>query len=129
MYILDFECMLDIVRYTKINIDANDPTEVYPGKESMNPASNVEFLVKCASRIPRINFVDRISGMIYGGMESGKMCWVDPDMIQRILDEEAALAALQAMVPNFAEKLPGFKYAPAIALSDEVRRHIIGAMN
>ncbi len=32
MYILDFKCMFDIVRYTKINIEASNPVEVYPGQ-------------------------------------------------------------------------------------------------
>jgi hypothetical protein len=129
MYILDFKCMLDIVRYTKINIHATQPAEVYPAEETMDSASNAGFLVKCASKIPRINFVDRSSGQIYAGMESGNMSWVDPDMIERILDDEAARAAFHAMAPNFSEKLATFKHAPAIALSDEARLHIIGCLD
>jgi hypothetical protein len=95
----------------------------------MDSASNAGFLVKCASKIPRINFVDRSSGQIYAGMESGNMSWVDPDMIERILDDEAARAAFHAMAPNFSEKLATFKHAPAIALSDEARLHIIGCLD
>ena len=129
MYILDFDCMVDIVRYTRINIDAEHPGQVYPGDEAMDTASNVEFLVTCAARIPEINFVDRSSEKIYARMESGKMCWVDPDMIQRILEEEVALVALQAMVPGFVEKLAAVEHKPATAISAEARLHIIGAMN
>jgi hypothetical protein len=129
MYILDFKCMLDIVRYTKININANEPAQVYPAEGSMDSASNADFLVKCASKIPSINFVDRASGQIYAAMESGKMSWVDPDMIARILDDEAARAAFNAMVPNFSEKLASFRHAPAAALSDEARLHIIGCLS
>jgi len=129
MYILDFKCMLDIVRYTKININANDPAQVYPGEGVMDSALNVGFLVKCASKIPRINFVDRTSGKIYAGMESGKMSWVDPDMIMRILDDEAATAAFAAMAPNLNENLAAFKHVPAIALSDEARLHTIGCLS
>ncbi len=129
MYILDFKCMLDIVRYTKININAKRPAEVYPGAAVMEPASNAGFLVRCARKIPSIKFVDRVSGQIYAGMESGKMRWVDPDMIERILKAETARAAFHAMVPNFSEKLATFKHAPAIALSDEARLHIIGNLS
>jgi hypothetical protein len=129
MYILDFKCMLDIVRYTKININATEPAQVYPGEEAMDSASNTEFLVKCASKIPNINFVDRVSGQIYAGMESGKMSWVDPDMIEKILDDEAARAAFHAMVPNFSENLAAFRQTSATALSDEARRHIIGCLS
>lgn len=129
MYILDFKCMLDIVRYTKININANEPAQVYPGEEAMDAASNTGFLVKCASKIPSINFVDRASGQIYAGMESGKMSWVDPDMIERILDDAAARASFHAMVPNFSENLVSVRHASATALSDEVRLHIIGCLS
>jgi hypothetical protein len=129
MFILDFKCMLDIVRYTKIDINANEPAQVYPGEAAMDSAANTEFLVKCASKIPSINFVDRTSGQIYAGMESGKMSWVDPDMIERILDDEAARAAFQAMAPNFSEKLATFRQVSAIALSDEARLHIIGCLS
>ena len=38
--ILDFECMLDIERYTKINIEARDPADIYPAGEAMAPAMN-----------------------------------------------------------------------------------------
>jgi len=129
MYIVDFKCMLDIVRYTKININADEPAQVYPGEEAMDAASNTEFLVKCASKIPSINFVDRVSGQIYAAMESGKMSWVDPDMIAQILDDEAVTAAFHAMVPNFNENLATFQQASATALSDEARRHIIGCLS
>jgi hypothetical protein len=128
MYILDFKCMLDIVRYTKININANHPAQVYPGEEAMDSALNAGFLVKCAAKIPGIKFVDRTSGQIYAGMESGKMSWVDPDMIKQILDDEAAMAAFHAMVPNFSEKLATFRQASASALPDEARLHIIGCL-
>lgn len=129
MYILEFKGMLDIVRYTKININAHEPEQVYPGETAMAPALNVDFLVKCAAKIPRINFVDRASEKIYASMESGKMRWVDPDMIQRKLEDETATAAFNAMLPNLSESLPALKQASAIALSDEVRRHIIGCLN
>ncbi len=50
MYIVDFKCMLDIVRYTRINIEADNPTDVYPSAEMMAPAANTGFLVDCARR-------------------------------------------------------------------------------
>jgi len=129
MYILDFKCMLDIVRYTKININADDVTQVYPGGDAMDSVSNTEFLVKCAGKIPTIHFVDRASTKIYASMESGKMSWIDPDMIRRSMVDEAAAAAFCAMVPNFYEDLAAVRQAPAIALSDEARLPIIGCLS
>ena len=126
--ILDFKCMFDIERYTKINIDAHDPADVYPPSDQMDYALNAGFLVKCARQIPRINFVDRACGQIYACIESGKMSWIDPDMIKRVLDDEAAMAAFSAMLPKFVESRGEFKQQPAVPLSDEARLHTMGCL-
>jgi hypothetical protein len=120
--------MFDIERYTKINIDAHDPADVYPSSKEMDPALNTGFLVKCAKQIPRINFVDRVCGQIYACMESGKMSWIDPDMIKRVLEDEAAMVAFNAMVPKFVESRGEFKQQPAIPLSDEAQLHTMGCL-
>ena len=127
--ILDFECMLDIERYTKINIEARDPADVYPAGEAMAPAMNTGFLVKCAARIPGINFVDRVTAKTYARMESGKIRWVDPDMIEQVLKDETALAALQAMVPRFPDGLATIEQRTAVSLSDEARLHTMGRLD
>ncbi len=57
------------------------------------------------------------------------MSWVDPDMIKRILDDEAAMAAFQAMVPKFTESLADYKQQPAVSLSAEVRLHTMGCLS
>ena len=126
--ILDFKCMFDIERYTKINIDVHDPAEVYPPSDQMDYALNAGFLIKCARQIPRINFVDRACGQIYACMESGEMSWIDPDMIKRVLDDEAAMAAFSAMLPKFVESRGEFKQQPAVPLSDEARLHTMGCL-
>jgi hypothetical protein len=126
--ILDFKCMFDIERYTKINIDAHAPADVYPPSDQMDYALNAGFLVKCARQIPRINFVDRTCGQIYACMESGKMSWIDPDMIKRVLDDEAAMAAFSAMLPKFVESRGELKQQPAVPLSDEARLHTMGCL-
>jgi len=127
--ILDFECMLDIERYTKINIEARDPADVYPAGEAMAPAMNTGFLVKCAARIPGINFVDRVTAKTYARMESGKIRWIDPDMIEQVLKDETALAALQAMVPRFPDGLATIEQRTAVSLSDEARLHTMGRLD
>jgi hypothetical protein len=129
MNILDFKCMLDIVRYTKINIDAVDPVNVYPLQEQMAAASNTGFLVNCVTRIPKINFVNRVDGKIYACMETGKMRWVDPDIINRLLEDEDTIAAFQAMVPGFSESLGEFRQQPAIPLSEQALLHTLGCLS
>ena len=128
MYIVEFKCMLDIVRYTRINIDAANPDEVYPPAADMAPGANTAFLVDCASKIPRINFVERKSGLIYAAMESGRMQWVDRELLQRVIGDDEAQAALQAIAPRLMQDLDQIPEEMARQVPDEVLRHTLGDM-
>jgi hypothetical protein len=129
MYIADFKCMLDIVRYTRINIEADNPDEVYPTAAEMAPAANTSFLVDCAHKIPRIHFVERASRLIYASMEAGRMQWVDRDLLQQILADAEAEAALLAMVPKLLQDFEQIPQQAASAIPDEVLHHTLGAMD
>jgi len=129
MYIADFKCMLDIVRYTRINIDAGNPDEVYPAAAAMAPENNTAFLVDCARRIPRINFVERSSRLVYARMEAGRMQWVDRQRLQQILTDPEAKAALQAMLPKLLAEIEQIPQQAAIAIPTEVLHHTLGAMD
>lgn len=128
MYIVEFKCMLDIVRYTRINIEANSPEEVYPSFEQMAPAANTGFLVDCARKIPRIHFVERSSGLVYASMESGRMQWVDRDRLRAVADDDEARAALLAMSPKLLQELDQLRQQAARPVPAEVLRHTLGAM-
>ena len=127
MYILDFKGMLDIMRYTRININANNPAEVYPPGKDMDASANTEFLLNCARRIPKINFVDRDSGLIYACMESATMSWVDTEIMSRKLKEEEARAGLLAVAPKLIEELQQIQHQVARPVSAEALRHTIGS--
>lgn len=129
LYILDFKCMFDIVRYTRINIAAHDPAEVYPPADKMAAAQNTGFLVKCAERLPVINFVDIESGRIYARMESGKMAWIDSALLQQMLEDENTKTGLDAMLPKFDQRLGEIEQRDAVRLSDDVLLHIMGRLN
>jgi hypothetical protein len=128
MYIADFKCMIDIVRYTRINIDAANPDDVYPAAADMAPQANTGFLADCARRIPRINFVERQSGLVYAAMESGRMQWVDRDLLQRVADDDEAQAALQAMTPGLLRDLDKLAQKTARPVPGEALRHTLGDM-
>ena len=129
MYIIDFKCMLDIVRYTKINIDADNPVDVYPAEDEMAPDRNVEFLVQCARKIPVINFVERASGLVYARMESGNMVWVDREPLQRVAGANEAHAALAAMAPRLMDDMEQITPRDAIPVPEEALRHTLGDMS
>jgi hypothetical protein len=129
MYIIEFKCMLDIVRYTKINIEATRPDDVYPPATDMEAQANTGFLVDCARKIPRINFVERTSGLIYASMESGRMQWVDRDLLQRVIADDDAQASLLAMAPGLLQDLGQVPREAARPVPAEVLRHTLGDMD
>jgi hypothetical protein len=129
MYIVDFKCMLDIVRYTRINIEAGSPDEVYPSATDMAPAANTGFVVDCAHKIPRINFVERSSGLVYARMQSGHMQWVDHTLLQRVMADHEAQAGLLAMAPRLLQDLDRIDQQDARPVPDEALRHTLGAMD
>ncbi|HUV23604.1 MAG TPA: hypothetical protein VMZ32_17550, partial [Gammaproteobacteria bacterium] len=127
MYIVDFKCMLDIVRYTRINIEAANPGEVYPAAADMAPEANTGFLADCARKIPRINFVERSSGLVYARMESGLMQWLDHDLLQRVSADHEAHAALLAMAPKLFAEIADITHQSATPVPEEALRHTLGA--
>jgi hypothetical protein len=129
MYIVDFKCMLDIVRYTRINIEAGCPDEVYPSAADMAPAANTGFVVECARKIPRINFVERSRGLVYACMESGHMQWVDRTLLQGVMADHEAQAGLLAMAPRLLQDLHKVAQQDAQPVPDEALRHTLGAMD
>lgn len=129
MYLLDFRCMIDIVRYTKINIEAANPDEVYPTAADMLPQKNTGFLTQCAQKIPRIHFVDSASRTIYASMERGTLSWVNQQTIRRVAADEEVSAGLSAMLPGLFEKLEQVKDEPARPLPEAVLWHTFGAID
>jgi len=128
MFLLDFKCMFDIVRYTKININATCMEQVYPQGSAMDGASNTDFLIKCANRFKTIHFVDRASGKIYAGMESSKITWVDPDLIDQVMGEENSRIGFQAIAPNLIKDIPQLKHDSARPVPIEASRHLMGSL-
>jgi hypothetical protein len=129
MYIVDFKCMLDIVRYTKININARSPTEVYPQEEDMDAARNTDFLLNCTRRIPKIYFVDSDSGLVYACMEAATMSWIDVEILTRKLSEEEARAGFLAIAPRLPEEIQQIRNQKARPVSADARLHIMGELN
>ena len=98
--ILDVKGMLNIDRYRKININARSPEEVYPDATAMAASNNTEFLRQCARRIASINFIDRHSACIYAHFESGRLQWVDEELLAQAIEDEETRAAFACLAPE-----------------------------
>jgi len=71
MTILDIKSMLDIERFRRINIQAQQAADVY-ASTNLSPQNNVDFLKRCTRWIPVINFADYETGYVYARLKRGK---------------------------------------------------------
>jgi len=56
---------IDIERYQKINIKAESPQQVYPGKELLSVDNNIGFLAQIVNNIVKVNFIDESTDITY----------------------------------------------------------------
>ncbi|MBY0269895.1 MAG: zeta toxin family protein [Burkholderiales bacterium] len=109
MNVLDVKGLLDVDRYRRINVNARSAQEVHPGGGAMAPEHNTRFLAACVSRLPAVNFADRMSGRIYLRTEHGKMVWADPQILATALTDGETRAGIAAVAPQALQ----FSTAPA----------------
>lgn len=96
MIILDIKCLLDIDRYTKINIDAKQSDDVYVTQD-MRAECNTVFFQQCAHSIPKIIFVDKHTAKVYGRMEHGNWVWRDVEYVSGMSEAAEERIALEAV--------------------------------
>jgi hypothetical protein len=112
------KCLLDVDRYRRINVDARNPAEVYPGGDAMAPEHNTRFLAACVRRLPAVNFAARDSGRIYARTESGRLAWVDPEMLARALTDPETRAGILAVAPEALGPSAPARRAEALRAAD-----------
>lgn len=120
--VLDVKCMLDVVRFAHINVDATSPQEVYRDREAMRAQASTGFLAECARRLPALNFAARESGRVYLRIEAGRAAWAEPEALAAALEDPETRAGILAVAPQARE-------APARPASDAPlieRRHTLG---
>lgn len=122
--ILSLKHMIDIDRYTRVNIDASTADEVFPDAEAMAAANNNQFLKNIGQRIPVINLVDHDSRTVYACIRRGKVAWGDSKRVAEVLSTEEGEAALLALSADFAGDLD-FENREGVIL--EACRYTMGA--
>ena len=123
--VLDAGCLIDIARYTKINIDALSPTEVYPDAAALAPERNTGFLRQCARRLRSVRFAEAGSGRVYARFEAGRLTCLDRAAFARGCADPQTHAALAAFGADPLEATPCAE-APAEILS-QARTETLGA--
>lgn len=105
MFVLDVKCMLDAVRFRKVNIDAGGPDQLFTdgGAEAMAPEGNTEFLVQCVRRLREVTFADHETGRIYLRMATGVPVWVDDQALRAAIADPDTCAGILAVAPGLLD--------------------------
>ncbi len=127
LFVLDAKCLLDVVRYRRVNVDAESADQLFRdvGPASMAPQSNTEFLLQCVRELKEVVFADQASGRIYLRIEEGRPVWVDgPALIAAAQNAETG-AALMAVAPGVigrpAPAQPAPLYVADVLGADRIR--------
>lgn len=121
--VLDVKCMLDVVRFARINVDATSPQEVYRDREAMRAEASAGFLAECARRLPALNFAARESGRVYLRIEAGRAAWAEPEALAAALEDAETRIGILAVAPD-AREAPTRRAANAPRVE---RAHILGS--
>jgi hypothetical protein len=127
MTILDVNCLLDVERYKKINVNASCPDEVYPDSQAMAPENNTQFLLQCVRRLTSVSFARRETGRVYARIESGRPTWIDPEPLEEAMMDRNTQAGIMAVTPgvSFRSPISEEMSRPAESLEGD-RMHILG---
>jgi hypothetical protein len=75
---IDPDSLLDIERYTKIDVHATHRAAVHPPAVDRRPAAKAGFLRDCLRRIARVDFVDPQRGTTWAEARHGRLQVIDP---------------------------------------------------
>jgi hypothetical protein len=124
MTILDVKAMIDIERFRKINIRAQQAADVYANVD-LSPPSNVNFLKRCVRWIPVINFAHYETGQVYARLQGGKWVWRDKPRFHKALDNPETKAGLLAVARNIDDAPCGAEPKHTDVAAEKI--HTLGA--
>jgi hypothetical protein len=114
VFVLDVKCMMDVVRYRKVNVEATSPAELFSdtAERALKPEHNTDFLLQCVRQLHQVSFADQSSGRIYLSVEEGRPIWVDPEAIAKAVSEPHTRAAVLAVAPGVLDRACAPRQAP-----------------
>ena len=103
MQIFDPDRLVDIDRFTRINVHASTPQQVPAPAAELAVENNLGFLRECIEAIGHIEFVDAASGQCYLRVESGRFEVVERSLFEARLADETLRRIVQALSPGLLE--------------------------
>jgi hypothetical protein len=119
MNILDLVGLCSIERYGLINVDARCAAALYAAGASAIDA-HTKFIKDCIGEFRAVNFADQSSGRVYLRIESGKLAWVDPEVLPHS-------AAARAILQGTASECLSVQ-APRVAVAQHLAERTLAPM-
>jgi hypothetical protein len=98
--VLDVKCMLDVVRYRQVDVNATSPEALFRDRSLLAAEKNTGFLRECVQRFREVNFADQASGRIFLQLKSGAPAWLDHESLRRAAADADTCAGLKAAAPS-----------------------------
>jgi hypothetical protein len=98
--VLDIKGILDIERFSRLNVDAASPEFLYVDPLRLAPERNATFLKRCVESFHWVNFAEQASGRIYLRIESRMPKMKDDEALRKALLISDTAAGLRAVAAN-----------------------------
>jgi hypothetical protein len=102
--VLDVGRMLDIERFRRVDVDAQEPGLLFRDPKLLAPIHNTGFLRACIGRFREVNFADQATGRIYLRLAPGAADWADAEALDEAAADPDVRAGLGAIAPNLFER-------------------------
>jgi hypothetical protein len=114
VFVLDVKCMIDVVRYRKVNVDAASPAQLFSdaGEQALKPEHNTDFLLQCVRQLHQVNFADQATGRLYLKIEEGRPVWVDAEAMAAAAADPHVRATVLAVAPGVLDRTASPRPAP-----------------
>ena len=101
LHVLDVGRMLDIERFGRVNVDAQNPQALYPDRRLLAPEHNLGFLRKCVGEFREVIFADQTSGRVYLRLVAGAPVSVDREALDIAAAKDPDVhASLKVIAPG-----------------------------
>jgi hypothetical protein len=114
VFVLDVKCMMDVVRYRKVDVDATSPDQLFSdaAEQGLRPENNTDFLLQCVRQMREVIFADQRTGRVYLQIEEGRPVWVDAEAMATAVADPHTRAGVMAVAPGLLDRNPVLGQAP-----------------
>ncbi|HEX4598009.1 MAG TPA: hypothetical protein VH278_09505 [Burkholderiaceae bacterium] len=106
VFVLDVKCLMDVVRYRRVDVDATSPDQLFSDtvEQALKSEHSAEFLLQCVRQMREVIFADQRSGRVYLQIEEGRPVWVDAQALAKAVCDPHTRAGVMAVAPGVLDR-------------------------